>query len=465
LANAGERAAGLAMITGALYERQWKTAKWLRLRGYPREWTWGLAELVTSADDAEIVEQAIEIFGLDITLPSYLVYCHGCNRSCSSASLCFFSTWEKLPSGRRTDLLLAFPECYRQHIQRTEWQMSALALDFLVSVFGDNWEAITTEEDIATTIEMFAGSREVLRQKGSALGPFLQILPRPHGFAIYAVLGGKKGRPLMKLAKVLAKWGVELASHHMAVEAGEWRLCLRLGATPVLKQREGGGYAQWPVREFARSDAVDCERGKGYVMFDKDQGAQTVIELGDLFTIREGEFERAVKLVEATLPVQLKVIPGRAFKGCGSLKVLRMGGAVSRIGEEAFANCSNLGDIAFRRFPITRIGDRAFELCGKLKYVSFGTELVELGERAFGGCSSILTVVLPDSLERIGPCAFACCRSLRSSDLGRGLTELPRGVFRECISLKSVWMGQRLAGSGQEGVLEVASRAKIHARE
>jgi hypothetical protein len=118
---------------------------------------------------------------------------------------------------------------------------------------------------------------------------------------------------------------------------------------------------------------------------------------------------------------------------------------VHRVGDRAFALCSNLREVVLPR-SITRVGPCAFEGCGALMSATLPDALVYIGEAAFGGCKSLPSVVLPSSLTRVAKSTFAQCSiSLASVTLPNSLTRIGEGAFEQCASLTSVALPRSLA--------------------
>ncbi len=80
-----------------------------------------------------------------------------------------------------------------------------------------------------------------------------------------------------------------------------------------------------------------------------------------------------------------------------------------------------VGNWAFRHLDIdkifipnsvTRIGYNAFENCSNLTDVGFSFSITEIGSSAFNGCSKLSSILLPPSLKEIGMFAFLGCNHL-----------------------------------------------------
>jgi len=120
-------------------------------------------------------------------------------------------------------------------------------------------------------------------------------------------------------------------------------------------------------------------------------------------TIKSGVFEANLQLEEIVIPESVRIIESRAFYGCEKLTKLDLG-SVEEIGEEAFANCSNLQEIVIPS-NVKQIGEAAFSNCVKLEKVVFNaTECQDLtsSSNLFKGCAeSGLRVEIGRDVKRI----------------------------------------------------------------
>ena len=117
--------------------------------------------------------------------------------------------------------------------------------------------------------------------------------------------------------------------------------------------------------------------------------------------------------------------------------------AVTTIGTNAFANCTNLN---FIHFPngLLIIGDGAFSGCTNFKGYTSSNQNVHLmsattiGQNAFNGCSSLTHVTIDDLVTSIGDSAFQNCSGLTYMRISRSITQINAGTFSGCANLKSI---------------------------
>lgn len=84
---------------------------------------------------------------------------------------------------------------------------------------------------------------------------------------------------------------------------------------------------------------------------------------------------------------------------------------VTRIGDEAFINCSELLEVTIPG-SITNIGVAAFQRCVNLMSATLSDGLISVGDQAFQWCLSLANINIPASVASIGDSAFLGCGSL-----------------------------------------------------
>ena len=101
--------------------------------------------------------------------------------------------------------------------------------------------------------------------------------------------------------------------------------------------------------------------------------------------------------------------------------------SVTEIGQNAFADCSNLEKIYLPQ-SVEKIGSFAFAKCEKLYRVYLPEQLRIIESQAFTNCYNLSFINLPDSVKEIGFGAFMCT-NIKSVVLPRDLEELGCDVF------------------------------------
>ncbi len=157
----------------------------------------------------------------------------------------------------------------------------------------------------------------------------------------------------------------------------------------------------------------------------------------------------------------VKEISNYQFSSSSYMKTLDMPDTITKIGDSAFSNCSQIANTDFE-LPnsLTTIGVNAFYYCSKLTNDNFKlpTSLTTLGKNAFYNCyglkgefeipsqiteildgtfynTSFTKVTLPDTVTKIGANAFQRCSKLTEINMGDGIVSIGNYAFESCPSL------------------------------
>ncbi len=198
-----------------------------------------------------------------------------------------------------------------------------------------------------------------------------------------------------------------------------------------------------------------------------------------------------------TVPSTVKTIKDKAFYSSRNLKLLTLGKAVSSIGSNAFAECTELAKITVSadntyyssddagvlfnaskttlvKYPpantaasyvvpntVTTIGKEAFYDADKLASVGVGLGVQDISERAFYNCSSLEVVLIPDNVKKIGNSAFDSCSKLTAVRIGDGVTEIGKNAFSFCFALQHISIGSSVKNIGDFAFAEATRAVNI----
>lgn len=190
---------------------------------------------------------------------------------------------------------------------------------------------------------------------------------------------------------------------------------------------------------------------------------KSVTTIADCATNMFGATNATVKFV--TLPRQTSKIGKNAFANCSGLVGVSMSDYVSSIGESAFKSDSALTNF---RAPtsLQTLSQTAFSGCTSLSKVKNldATSITEIPNECFSGCSKLEEIVLPSNLIRIGNSAFVGT-ALKTLNLEETkLEELGSSAFNSCSALTQVTVPSTLKTMSQavfmqSGITEVKNFA------
>ena len=166
-----------------------------------------------------------------------------------------------------------------------------------------------------------------------------------------------------------------------------------------------------------------------------------------------------------TLPRQTSKIGKNAFANCSGLVGVSMSDFVTSIGESAFKSDSALTNF---RAPtsLQTLSQTAFSGCTSLSKVKNldATGITEIPSDCFAGCSKLEEIVLPANISKIRPGAFGSS-GLKTINLeDTKLEELGDSAFNSCAALTQVTVPSTLKTMGQavfmlSGITEVKNFA------
>lgn len=120
-------------------------------------------------------------------------------------------------------------------------------------------------------------------------------------------------------------------------------------------------------------------------------------------------------------------IADKAFYNNKTVKEVVFPKTIKRVGDYAFANCSNLYSVRFDS-NITYFGKGVFQN-SSVKKAELPKTLQKIEDEMFKNCSKMTQVVFPDNLLGIGKEAFYGCTSLESMVVGKAVKQIGENAF------------------------------------
>ena len=163
----------------------------------------------------------------------------------------------------------------------------------------------------------------------------------------------------------------------------------------------------------------------------------------DLVSIGDDAFSNntnitSVKFVASETYCSITSIGNNVFKGCTSLKSVKLPSSVKSIGEYAFYGCTSLTSLNLPN-NATSIGQYAFYNCKALSSIELPTKLTSINQYTFYGCTNLTTINVPSNVYSIGNNAFYGCLSLESITINNSYTSFGKYFFKGCSKLVAIY--------------------------
>ena len=184
---------------------------------------------------------------------------------------------------------------------------------------------------------------------------------------------------------------------------GEWAFgnCIALTSITIPSSVTSIGWSAFTGCTALASISVDSDN----TAFDSRDNCNAIIQKADNTLI--------VGCKTTTIPNTVTRIGNEAFKNCTALTSIDIPNSVTNIGNDAFSECIGLTTITIAN-SVTSIGDGAFARCIALPTIIIPNPVTSIGDEMFYGCSSLTSITIPSSMKSIGYGAFYGCSVLTS---------------------------------------------------
>ena len=204
---------------------------------------------------------------------------------------------------------------------------------------------------------------------------------------------------------------------------------------------------------------VICDSAFKSYGFD-NYSLQSIIIPDSVTKIGDDAFQNCSSLQSIVIPDSVTEIGDGAFSHCSSLQSIVIPDSVTEIGRWAFWECRSLQSIVIPD-SVTKIGDDAFEFCSSLQSIVIPDSVTKIGDSAFEWCLSLQSIVIPDSVTEIGGGAFMFCSSLQSIVIPDSVTKIGNGAFQNCSSLQSIVIPESVTEIGNQAFRGCSSLQSI----
>ncbi len=155
-----------------------------------------------------------------------------------------------------------------------------------------------------------------------------------------------------------------------------------------------------------------------------------------------------VKFTSITMPDTVTTVYHGAFRGCQTIREMKLSKNLRYIGNYAFAFIT---DLEYIELPenVVSFGMGAFRNCLNLRSVSIPrSTLKRIGNDCFYGCKKLECVVIGDGVVNIEGWAFRLCEHLKSVTIGENVTSIGESAFYDCIRLNRLDIPEKVSSIG-----------------
>lgn len=150
-----------------------------------------------------------------------------------------------------------------------------------------------------------------------------------------------------------------------------------------------------------------------------------------------------------------------AFYNCTNVTGVTLPDTLERIGDYAFKNCTSLGYVNFPT-SLRGIGNAAFESCEKLTGIRLPEGLTSIGNYAFYRCYGLTSITIPASVSSMGMVVFAYCGGLTGAEIRCPITKIPDWTFYKCTALTAVSLPDTVTEAGEYSFHECGRLEEIY---
>ncbi len=155
-----------------------------------------------------------------------------------------------------------------------------------------------------------------------------------------------------------------------------------------------------------------------------------------------------VKFVSITVPDSVTTIYHGAFRGCQTIRELKLSKNLKYIGNYAFAFLTDLEQIDLPE-NVVSFGMGAFRNCVSLKCVNIPeSTLMRIGNDCFYGCKDLESVTIGNDVVDIDGWAFKTCEHLSNVSMGKNVTNIGESAFYNCIRLMNLEIPESVSKIG-----------------
>ena len=289
---------------------------------------------------------------------------------------------------------------------------------------------------------------------------------------------------------LIDKWGLVLQTVDDTYETDISVDNTELEGIPIVGIGENALYNDTKINSLSLPSSIERVKSgafwkasnlKNVTFADKGKGLKTI----GMYAFADCSSLESIDLSNSSITE----IPMNAFSNCTSLKTVKLPPTVTKIADDAFADCKKLEEIqGLSNCKSSEIGTDAFAGCYNLKTFDISSAtitslpdticsnmyaltsihlpktLTSIGTSALEGCKKLeeITGISDCKLTSIGANAFASCSALKEVDLSKSsFTALPASAFAKDTALTSVKLPDSLTEIGEKAFVGCGAMEKI----
>lgn len=219
------------------------------------------------------------------------------------------------------------------------------------------------------------------------------------------------------------------------------------------------------LNSFAHTDVTNVI--DDVVLTYRIDGDEAVLFRAEFSESVSSDARKNIVIPKIVAGANVRAVADDAFKSSHWLRSVTIQGSVTQIGQNAFANCSNLVSVVLvddsKSVGLRRINGFAFWNCVSLEDINLANavHLSMLDRSAFEGCKSLKHIELPERLRQLDDFVFRGCESLQSMVLPVTAAEVPGNAFVGCVRLRDI----KIAPGGnylfEKGILYDKTKSRL----
>lgn len=176
---------------------------------------------------------------------------------------------------------------------------------------------------------------------------------------------------------------------------------------------------------------------------DGSKGAVSVVGLAK--SAANVTIPATAKTTQGTTALNYDVtaVEDSAFAKNKTIKTVKLGSAVKKVGEAAFKGCTKLTKVTYNS-KVTSIASETFSGCTSLKSFKLSSKIKSVGSSAFSGCKKLSKFTYNSTVKSVAGSTFKNCTSLKSIKLGKKVKKIGASAFAGCKKLSKITVSQKV---------------------